>query len=292
MKTGLVLEGGAMRGMYTAGVLDVMLENGIDVDGAVGVSAGAVFGCNYKSRQIGRVIRYNTAYCRDPRYMSFRSLVKTGDLYGEKFCYHEIPDTLDPFDVETYVKNPVKFYVVCTDVTTGKAVYHLCEAGTGEDIQWMRASASMPLVSNIVSVGGYELLDGGVADSIPIEWFRKMGYEKNIVVLTRHEGYRKKPDRMLPVERMVFGKKYPELVKAMANRYLVYNRALDLLRDMEERGEVLIIRPSSRIEISRTERDPEKLRGVYAMGRADAGKLTERMKKFLSADAPDAAAVK
>ena len=167
MKTGLILEGGAMRGMYTAGVLDVMMENNIWVDGAVGVSAGAVFGCNYKSKQIGRTIRYNKKYGRDPRYAGFHSLLKTGDYFGTEFCYHEIPERLDPFDTETFEKNPVEFYVVGTDVTTGKAVYHKCTNGKDKDLEWFRASASMPLLSNIVEVDGYRLLDGGIADSIP-----------------------------------------------------------------------------------------------------------------------------
>ena len=181
MKTGLILEGGAMRGMYTAGVLDVMMENNIWVDGAVGVSAGAVFGCNYKSKQIGRTIRYNKKYGRDPRYAGFHSLLKTGDYFGTEFCYHEIPERLDPFDSETFQKNPAEFYVVGTDVTTGKAVYHKCTTGTDKDLDWFRASASMPLLSNIVEVDGYKLLDGGIADSIPLKWFRSIGYERNII---------------------------------------------------------------------------------------------------------------
>ena len=188
MKTGLVLEGGAMRGLYTAGVLDILMENGITVDGAVGVSAGAVFGCNYKSGQIGRVLRYNLAYCRDPRYMGLRSLIRTGDLYGEQFCYHDIPDRLDPFDREAFRKNPMAFYVVCTDVHTGEAVYYRLSDGGDRDIQWMRASASMPLVSRTVQVDGYELLDGGIADSIPIAWFRSQGYTRNLVILTQPAG--------------------------------------------------------------------------------------------------------
>ena len=185
MKTGLVLEGGAMRGMYTAGVLDVMMENHVEVDGVIGVSAGAVFGCNYKSKQIGRAIRYKKKNCYDVRYVSLKYLIKNGDLYGAEFCYNELPNRLDPFDVKTYQENPVDFYVTCTDVHTGRPVYHLCNRGDAEDIQWMRASASMPLVSRIVSVGGYDLLDGGISDSIPIRWFLKQGYKKNIVILTQ-----------------------------------------------------------------------------------------------------------
>ena len=192
MKTGLVLEGGAMRGMFTAGVLDVLMEAGVAVDGAVGVSAGAAFGCNYKSRQIGRAIRYNMTYCRDPRYCSLRSLVRTGDLYGVDFCYRVIPMELDPFDVETFARNPMPFYAVCTDLRTGKPVYHLLQNGGEEDMAWIRASASMPMVSRIVRLDGHELLDGGIADSIPLRFFESIGYERNIVVLTQPQGFIKK----------------------------------------------------------------------------------------------------
>lgn len=138
MKKGLILEGGAMRGMYTAGVLDIFMENDITVDGAIGVSAGAAFGCNLKSKQIGRTIRYNTKYCRDPRYVGLRSLIKTGDIYGADFCYNQIPNRLDIFDVETYQKNPMDFYVVTTDIETGKPIYHLCPNGDATDIKWFR----------------------------------------------------------------------------------------------------------------------------------------------------------
>lgn len=153
MKHGLVMEGGAMRGLFTAGVIDVMMEEGIGFDGAIGVSAGAVFGSNYKSNQPGRVIRYNLRFCQDPRYSSFRSLAKTGDLFGADFCYREIPDHLDPFDREAYESSPMDFYVVATDVHTGKPVYHNCRKGDREDLDWFRASASMPLAARIVEVG-------------------------------------------------------------------------------------------------------------------------------------------
>ena len=168
MKTGLVLEGGAMRGMFTAGVLDVLMEHGIVLDGAIGVSAGAVFGCNYKSHQIGRVIRYNTQYCNDKRYASFGNLLRTGNLYSEQFCYHTVPEKLDVFDAKAFAENPMDFFVVCTDVRTGDPIYHKCRTGDAEDIQWMQASASMPLAAKIVKIGHYQLLDGGIADSIPV----------------------------------------------------------------------------------------------------------------------------
>lgn len=283
MKTGLVLEGGAMRGMYTAGVLDVMMENHVEVDGVIGVSAGAVFGCNYKSKQIGRVIRYNTKYCSDERYVSLKSLIKTGDLYGAEFCYNELPTRLDPFDVKTYQENPVDFYVTCTDVHTGRPVYHLCNRGDAEDIQWMRASASMPLVSRIVSVGGYDLLDGGISDSIPIRWFLKQGYKKNIVVLTQPAGYRKKPTRMIPMFK-VFMRKYPEIAKAMKRRHRNYNGSLKAVKKLEERGEVFLLQPSEPITIGRTEKDPEKLKRVYQLGRRDAQAHLQEMQNFLASN--------
>lgn len=283
MKTGLVLEGGAMRGMYTAGVLDVMMENHVEVDGVIGVSAGAVFGCNYKSKQIGRVIRYNTKYCSDERYVSLKSLIKTGDLYGAEFCNNELPNRLDPFDVKTYQENPVDFYVTCTDVHTGRPVYHLCNRGDAEDIQWMRASASMPLVSRIVSVGGYDLLDGGISDSIPIRWFLKQGYKKNIVVLTQPAGYRKKPTRMIPMFK-VFMRKYPEIAKAMKRRHRNYNGSLKAVKKLEERGEVFLLQPSEPITIGRTEKDPEKLKRVYQLGRQDAQRHLQEMKNFLASN--------
>ncbi|MBQ3573428.1 MAG: patatin family protein, partial [Clostridia bacterium] len=199
MKIGLVMEGGAMRGMFTAGVIDVMMERGIAFDGAIGVSAGAVFGCNYKSHQIGRVIRYNKKYCRDKRYVSMRSLFKTGNLYGVEFAYHLLPEKLDPFDTDTFENSPMEFYVVCTDADTGEPVYHKCEKGDAEDLEWMRASATMPLAGDIVNIGGRNLSDGGTADSIPIEFFRSIGYEKNVVILTQPSGYKKTKNRFLPL---------------------------------------------------------------------------------------------
>lgn len=280
MKTGLIMEGGAMRGMFSAGVTDVMMEEGITFDGAIGVSAGAVFGCNYKSNQPGRVIRYNTAYCRDPRYAGIRSLITTGDLFGEQFCYHDIPDKLDIFDVETYQKNPMRFYVVCTDVRTGQPVYYECKAGTAEDIQWFRASASMPLVSRIVKIGEYELLDGGISDSIPIRQFEKMGYNKNVIILTQPEGYVKEKNKMLPLMRVALHK-YPNVVRAMAERHDMYNTTTEYIRKLEKEGSVYVIRPQKPLGIKRVERNSDKLREVYNEGRTVGKGCIEEIKSFL-----------
>lgn len=282
MKTGLVLEGGAMRGMYTAGVLDIMMENHITVDGAIGVSAGAVFGSNFKSKQIGRSIRYNLKYSKDPRYHSMKSLIRTGDLYGAEFCYKELPEKLDIFDTETYQKNPMEFYVVTTDINTGKPVYQLCPNGDSVDIQWYRASASLPLVSRIVEIDGIQMLDGGISDAIPIHKFREMGYKKNLVILTQHDGYRKEKSTALPLIKLKMGKKYPNLVHDMEVRHEMYNNTLDDLKKLEADGEVYIIRPREPIEIRRTEKNPKKLEALYEIGRNEGLQHLDNIKRFIN----------
>ena len=280
MKTGLVLEGGAMRGLFSTGVTDVLMEEGITFDGAIGVSAGAAFGCNVKSGQIGRALRYNTTYCKDPRYCSFRSLLKTGDLYGAEFCYSTIPYQLDPFDVEAYNRNPMEFYVVCTDVETGEAVYHNCPESNLESMQWFCASASMPLVSRIVEVGGYRLLDGGIADSIPLEAFEKLGYERNLVILTQPEGYVKKPNKAMPLMRLLLGK-YPKLLRTMANRHTIYNQQVAYAETQQAAGAALILRPEAPLDMSRTEHDADKLRAAYRHGQDVARKNLATIRTFL-----------
>lgn len=281
MKTGLIMEGGAMRGMFTAGVIDVLMEAGVCFDGAIGVSAGAVFGCNYKSRQIGRVIRYNKTYCQDPRYVSFRSLLRTGDIYGEEFCYHELPDRLDPFDVKTYEENPMDFYVVCTDVETGKPVYHNCLKGDAEDIQWMRASASMPALSRFVNLDGHMLSDGGTADSIPVRFFESIGYERNVVILTQPEGYVKKPNQLLPLLRILL-RKNPALIQALENRHERYNETISYIKKQELSGNLLVIRPEAALNIGAVERHPEELERVYQLGRKEGEKRLAEVEEFLA----------
>ena len=282
MKTGIVVEGGGMRGIYGAGVLDVLLENDIKADGLIGVSAGAIHGCSFVSGQKGRSIRYNLKYSRDPRYMSMRSLIRTGDMFGIDFCYRELPETLDPFDNETFESSSTEYYVTCTDVETGQPVYHRCPSLRGDRIDWVRASASMPLASRIVELDGKKLLDGGVADSIPVMAFRKMGFKTDLVILTRPEGYRKKQNPMLPLIRRAY-REYPEFVETAASRHLVYNRELDEISRLEREGEILVIRPSRRIKISRTERRPERIEQMYRLGREDAMKAFSGIKAFMGA---------
>ncbi|MBO4877738.1 MAG: patatin family protein [Ruminococcus sp.] len=280
MKYGLVLEGGAMRGLFTAGVLDVLMENGIDFDGAVGVSAGACFGCNYKSRQRGRAIRYNTRFCRDKRYCSVKSLLTTGDMFGADFCYHRIPDELDPFDSETFKNDPMEFFAVCTDVETGKAVYHRCHDAGYSDLEWIRASASMPLAARIVCHEGRKLLDGGISDSIPLRFMEAAGYEKNVVILTRPRSYTKSHSKTEKLIELRY-KKYPALVKACLNRPEVYNRQLRYVGEAETDGRAFVIAPETALPISHIEHDQDVLLEVYRTGRMTAKKCLEELKDFL-----------
>ena len=280
MKTGLIMEGGAMRGMFTCGVIDVLMENGVTFDGAGGISAGAAFGCNFKSGQIGRPIRYNKKYCADPRYMSLRSLLKTGDLYGAEFCYHTLPDELDPFDRKAFRENPMEFFVGATDVRTGKAVYHLCSDGGEKDIQWMRASASMPLVSRVVKIDGYELLDGGIVDATPYFYMESLGYDRNVVILTQPKDYRKQKSAMTPLLQMLL-RRYPALAEAMIKRPENYNRHIDAIVQREKQGRALVIRPPEALGIHRTEKNPAELERVYQIGRKEAENRMTEIRRFL-----------
>lgn len=283
MATGLIMEGGAMRGMYTAGIIDVLMENGIVFDGSIGVSAGACFGINYKSNQIGRSIRYNKKYCNDKRYCSVRSLIKTGDMFGADFCYREIPYELDKFDFETFQNSPMTFYAVATDIETGKAVYKKIDKCSEKDLQWIRASASMPLVSRVVEIDGRKFLDGGIADSIPLRAFEKLGYNKNVVILTRPRNYQKKKNSVMPFIKVAF-KDYPELVKAMGNRHKMYNKQTKYVYDRESEGDVFVFAPDEPLPIGRIEHDPNALEQVYNIGREQANARLLELKRFLESD--------
>lgn len=279
-KFGLVLEGGAMRGMFSAGVTDVLMENNFEFDGAIGVSAGATFGCNIKSKQPGRAIRYNKRFCKDKRYCSLKSLITTGDLYGADFCYNILPNQLDIYDVKTYRENPMPFYVVASDCNTGKPVYKELKTCDANELTWMRASASMPLASKIVKVDGYELLDGGITDSIPLEYFEKIGYNKNIVVLTQPREYQKKDNKLMWLIKIML-KKYPMITEAMKNRAKVYNQEKAYVFEKEQHGDAFVICPEKDLGISRTEKNPDELQRVYDLGRKTMQKNLEKLKLFM-----------
>ena len=278
IKTGLVLEGGGMRGIYTAGVLDVFMENGIEFDGLIGVSAGAVHGCSFLSGQHGRSIRYYEKYCTNPRFMSLKSWLKTGDVAEVEFCYHELPDKLDIYDHEAFLKNKTPYFVTCTNVETGEAEYLRVTDMRGQ-IDFVRASASLPYFSRMVEINGKKYLDGGAADSIPLRAFQNMGYIKNVVVLTRDAGYRKKAElNFLP--GLVY-RKYPKFAETLKRRHEVYNETVEFIGEEEKRGSVFVIRPSVALDISRMESDPAKIRQTYDIGRADAEKALEDLKNWM-----------
>lgn len=281
MKKGLVLEGGGHRGIFTAGILDVFLENNISFDGVIGVSAGAVHGASFLSKQKGRSLRYALKYCNDKRYMGIGSLLKTGDYFNVDFCYYLLPQVLDPFDNDTFENQTSEFFTVSTDVETGEAVYHQCKTLRDDYIKWIVASASMPLVARIVDIEGQKLLDGGVADSIPEAAFRKMGYTKNVVILTQPKGYEKKSNSMLPLIKRIY-RKFPNFVKAVENRHLIYNQEIKDLEELEKSGDVLILRPKTDLVATRTERNPKKMQDSYNQGRLLALEEIEKVKAFLN----------
>lgn len=280
MKTGLVLEGGAQRAIYTAGVLDVFMENGITFDGVIGVSAGAIHGCSFVSRQHRRSIDYTLAYAGDKNYMSWYSFLTTGNMVNEEFCYHTLPEKLFPFDHKTFEANNTDFYAVCSNLQTGQAEYVKCAKMDKTGLAYLRASASMPFVSRISEIGGKKYLDGGICDSIPLRAFQKMGYERCVVVQTRAAGYQKKPNKLGWLAPLVY-RKYPKFAAAIKNRHIMYNNELEQIEQAKKNGAAFVIRPSKNVKIHHMETDKKVLQAVYDFGRGDAIKLLSELKKFL-----------
>lgn len=278
MKVGLVLEGGGMRGLYTAGILDAMLEESINIDGIIGVSAGAVFGVNYPSKQKGRVLRYNKKYLKDSRYMSFLSLITTGNIVNKQFAYYDIPFKLDVFDEEAFSKSNIDFYVTLTNVETGQAEYKKI-INASIQIEEFRASSAMPFVSKIVKIDNKKYLDGGIADSIPIDKMKKLGYDKIIVVLTRPKDYRKEKSNTFI--NNLFYWRYPNFVKSLETRYQRYNDTLDKITNLEKKKEIFVIRPSEKIKIKRMEKDINKLQEMYDLGIKDFKSSLKKLKQYL-----------
>ena len=268
-----------MRGLFTTGVLDVLMENDILIPDVIGVSAGAAFGCNYKSGQIGRAVRYNFRYCNDKRYCSVYSLLKTGDIYGAEFCYRTLPRELDPFDVEAFDNSPIVFQVVATDVLTGKPVYKCLKTLGDDGMEWIRASASMPMVSRPVRIGDRLLLDGGMSDSIPLRYMEEQGCSKNVVILTRPRNYVKTAAHTLPLR--LFLNRYPAMIGAMKNRHVAYRCQRDYVFTREKAGIAFVICPDEELDIRRTEHDPMKILLAYEIGRQTALRELDRLKSFI-----------
>ena len=276
-KTVFVLEGGAMRGLYSAGVLDVLMQNGVSTDAIYGVSAGALFGINFKSKQIGRAIRYNLKYAHEKNYMSIYSLLTTGNIMNKDFCFNRIVYELDKFDFETFDTSPIDFYAVVTNVETGKPEYmHITDAR--KDLEKLRASGSMPFVSRLVDIDGSKYLDGAISDPIPLQKAIDEGFEKIIVVLTRAEQEPKKKEH-LPYN-LVYGK-YPNFIKCAKAQLKKYNETLELVKKLENEGKIVVLRPSKDLKIARVEKNLEKLRAIHQLGINDCNANLSKIKNYL-----------
>lgn len=279
IKAGLVVEGGGMRGVYSSGVLDFFIEKDLFFENNYGVSAGACHLCSYLAKQYKRAFRVNVDYLNDKRYCSVHSLLKTGNLFGAEMLYDIIPNELDLFDYDTYNKNESNFYVVITDINTGKPEY-VKIGDLKKDIIYVRASSSLPLLAKNVKINDKEYLDGGISDSIPIKKSIADGNKKNVVILTRDSTYRKGKNSLMPIIKLKY-KKYPNFVKSMADRYIVYNEILDFIKELEDNGDVFVIRPKKPVNIGRTEKNREKLEALYNDGYNDAKDCYEELLKYL-----------
>ncbi len=276
---GLVLEGGGMRGIYSAGVLEFFLEKGIRFANCYGVSAGSCHMCSYMSGQRQRSYRISVKYLKDKEYCSFYSLLKTGDLFGADFCYNKLPNVLDPYDYDGFNQYPGKGYAVVTNIRTGKAEYpELKDMHT--DIEWIRASSSMPLVSRNVEKNGELYLDGGITDPIPIQKALADGNKKNIVVLTKENGYIREPFKHIGLLRLVYHK-YPTVAESMKNRHTAYNETMRFIEEEEKKGNLFVIRPKENPRFGRVEKDKNKLRKLYWQGFRDAEACYEKMLDYL-----------
>ena len=279
MKSALILEGGAMRGIYTAGALDVLMENGIETDLCIGVSAGALFGINYKSKQIGRVLRYNLRFSSDKRFVGWRSILKTGDLMDKKFYFEDLPYHLDPMELDTYKNNKMQFRAVVTNLTTGQAEYpEIYDIADYKCMEYLRASGSLPFLSKNVVIDGTPYLDGGVADSVPVQYCIDEGYDKIIVILTRPYGYRKKGTIKFT---KLFYKNYPEFCKTLKNRNHIYSQQYDLIEKLEKEGKIIVIRPTKVIKSKATEKNPEVINALYSLGRSDCEAVLKNLIDYL-----------
>ena len=278
-KTTLILEGGGMRGLYSAGILDTFMKNNINVDTVYGVSAGALFGLNYKSHQIGRALRYNLKYANNKNYMGLHSLITTGNIMNKEFCFNKLVYELDKLDFETYKKSPVDFYAVVTNLQTGKAEYIKIDDAE-KNIEYFRASGSMPFVSKPIKIDENFYLDGGISDPVPFRKVLEAKSDKIIVVLTRPLGYRKKNLHPRAFYKL-FYKKFPNFVEAGCNRHKIYNETMDLIEEYEKENKIIVLRPSKIMKVKRVEKDTNKLQSMYDLGVSDCMNKLEEIKEYL-----------
>lgn len=279
--TGLVLEGGGLRCMFTNGILDVFMENNITFDTTVGVSAGVLFGCNYKSNQPGRALRYNLKYVHERDYMSWSSWIRTGNFVNTQFAYRTLPYELDPLDFEAYKANPMKFYAVCTDIETGLPVYRLIEDARGEGLTWMRASSSLPVFAQPVCIDGHYYMDGGMTDSIPLRFMQDLGVNKNVVILTQPVNYTKKGLHLHTLLRL-WHRQFPRIAELIDVRHTMYNAQLEYVRQQVGTGNTFLIMPDSGLNIGKIEMNGRKMEEIYNMGRKKAEEILPQLRSFLA----------
>ena len=280
MKIGLVLEGGGMRGLFSAGVLDTLLDlKELNVNGIVAVSSGALFGVNYVSKQKERAVRYNKKYADDKRYMGLYSWITTGNAVNKDFAYYELPFKLDVFDNEKFKEADTDFYVVMTDVESGKPEYVLIEDAFAQ-MEYLRATSALPFASKIIEINGKKYLDGGISDSIPIDFCENLGYDKIIAVLTRPEGTYKE-DKLGFLYKLVY-RKYPNLVNSLLNMATDYEKVLTKIKDLENKGKIFVVRPPEVLKIGRLEKDRNKIQKVYDTGLNTGLKELENILKYLN----------
>ena len=280
MKIGLVLEGGGMRGLFSAGVLDALLElKDLSINGIVGVSSGALFGVNYVSKQKERAVRYNKKYADDKRYMGLYSWITTGNAVNKDFAFYELPYKLDVFDNETFKKAKTDFYVVMTNVESGKPEYVLIEDAFAQ-MEYLRATSALPFASKIIEINGKKYLDGGISDSIPIDFCESLGYDKIIAVLTRPEGTYKE-DKLGFLYKLVY-RKYPNLVNSLLNMATDYEKVLAKIKDLENKGKIFVVRPPEVLKIGRLEKNRDKIQKVYDTGLNTGLKELDNIVKYLN----------
>lgn len=279
--SGLVLEGGGMKGIFTAGVLDFFMDKGLMFSSIYGVSAGACHMCSYLSGQRGRALDISIDYLDTNRYCSMESLLLSGDVFNVDMCYHTIPDYLNPFDNETFMKYEGKAYSVVTNLETGKAEY-LRLRDMKADIDKLRASASLPLAARVVKIDGKPYLDGGVSDAIPVQKAVLDGNRKNVVVMTKEVGFRRKPidPAQLALIKACYVK-YPKVAELMENRHIAYNECLDYIERLERKGQIFVIRPQKPSQVGRIERDKRKMKALYREGYVEARQRYDELMRYL-----------
>ncbi|MDK2585370.1 patatin family protein [Romboutsia sedimentorum] len=278
-KIGLILEGGGMRGIYTAGVLDFLIEKNVEVDIVIGVSAGSCHACSYLSKQYKRAFNATVDYLDDKNYLSFNNLIKTGSIFGMDFMFNTIPNELNIYDYDTFNKSNTKFIAVSTNCETGKPEYFEL-TDLKKEIIYIQASCSIPMFANIVEVDNYKLVDGGVSDSIPIQYALNQGYKKNIVVLTRDSTYLKSKNKFTSVIKRKY-KKYPKLITAIENRHVNYNKSLEIINNLSQSGDALVIRPNSPVKVSQVEKNVDKLTALYEQGYNDSKNSFSKILDFI-----------